>query len=337
MRCHTDAHIVAQADVSRVKYVKKVVPKTSAERTFLAESVSAIFLFADLDPSLLGDVIDAMAKKVVRAGEQIMAQGAEGDNFYVVESGSYRVLKDGRQVFLYAGSGYFGELALMYNARRSATVEATTAGVLWALDRITFRHIITEAQQKRTKVSQATLAKVAILSSVKAADRVRLGDALVAHEYADGALVIEQGAYGHNMFLIEEGTAVAYQDKPVPARGAGAPGSGGGSERHELFVHTAGDYFGERALITNEPRAASVVARGRLKVRAAASRSARATGPIRRTQGEEAYTSRALRMAPRPRRPLRAQVWTIDRAAFERLLGNEVKEKMAARVEAYRK
>lgn len=310
-----------QADRSTAKYVRKVVPKSASERAFLARAVSGIFLFADLHATLLNDVLDAMEKKVVADGERLMAQGAKGDNFYVIESGKYRVLKDGKQVFEYSGAGFFGELALMYNTSRSATVEAASAGVVWALDRATFRHLVTSAQEQRAKVSQESLAKVVILQSLSVADRRRLGDALVAREYTDGEVVIVQGAYGGNMFLIEEGKAVACQDATV----------GGKVVRKEVFTHNAGDYFGERALITDEPRAATVLARGPLKVGTGHQPGARTRRHARRAQLRAAPQLHARLALAAPRR---AQVWTIDRAAFERLLGSDVKERMLSRVKS---
>lgn len=52
-------------------------------------------------------------------------EGEEGDNFYVIESGDFAAIKGGRQVFKYEGSGSFGELALLYNCPRAATVQVT--------------------------------------------------------------------------------------------------------------------------------------------------------------------------------------------------------------------
>ena len=53
-------------------------------------------------------------------------EGEEGDNFYVIESGQFQVTKvDGdkeKLLFTYNGEGAFGELALMYNCSRAATV-----------------------------------------------------------------------------------------------------------------------------------------------------------------------------------------------------------------------
>ena len=50
-------------------------------------------------------------------------EGEEGDNFYVIESGEYIAVKGGREVFKYEGHGAFGELALLYNCLRAATVQ----------------------------------------------------------------------------------------------------------------------------------------------------------------------------------------------------------------------
>jgi len=53
-------------------------------------------------------------------------EGEEGDNFYVIESGQFKATKvDGdkeKLLFTYHGEGAFGELALMYNCPRAATV-----------------------------------------------------------------------------------------------------------------------------------------------------------------------------------------------------------------------
>jgi cAMP-dependent protein kinase regulator len=55
-------------------------------------------------------------------------EGEEGDNFYVIEAGDFVAMKGERQVFKYEGSGSFGELALMYNCPRAATVQVGSVG-----------------------------------------------------------------------------------------------------------------------------------------------------------------------------------------------------------------
>jgi hypothetical protein len=54
-------------------------------------------------------------------------EGEEGDNFYVIETGVFAASKEGETVFRYEGKGAFGELALMYNCARAATVKVGQA------------------------------------------------------------------------------------------------------------------------------------------------------------------------------------------------------------------
>ncbi|CAG7814984.1 unnamed protein product, partial [Allacma fusca] len=94
------------------------------------------------------EVIDAMFERKVTKGEYVIKQGEDGDNFYVIQSGKYKVFvkidsePQAKAVGGYDGAGSFGELALMYNMPRAATVQAESDGSLWAMDRQTFRRIV---------------------------------------------------------------------------------------------------------------------------------------------------------------------------------------------------
>jgi cAMP-dependent protein kinase regulator len=189
--------------------------------------------------------------------QDIIKQNDDGDFFYVIASGRFAVLKsqgggEPQQVFVYENQGSFGELALMYNAPRAATVRALTEGVLWAVDRATFRHIVLgNAQRERSKREQ-WLEQVSILSSLTRGERAQVADALKEEDYQPGAHVIRFGEQGDTLYIVVEGEAVA--SKLV-----------NGTET-ELGRMQVGEYFGERALLTQEPRAANVRAVGRLRV-----------------------------------------------------------------------
>ena len=71
-----------------------------------------------------------MFEHKVKTGETVIRQGDDGDYFYVVEEGVYHALiniDDGsmKKVFEYNGEGNFGELALLYNMPRAATVQVS--------------------------------------------------------------------------------------------------------------------------------------------------------------------------------------------------------------------
>lgn len=98
-----------------------IYPKSDLQRKALKESVKEILLFRSLEPDQLNEVLDAMFEYKVKAGDNIIRQGDDGDNFYVVERGLYNIYVNtpaGKQlVGKCENSGSFGELALMYNSK----------------------------------------------------------------------------------------------------------------------------------------------------------------------------------------------------------------------------
>ena len=68
----------------------------------------------------------------------------------MVESGTFTVLVDGKPVSQFAEGNSFGELALLYNSPRQATVRADTNSVVYSLDRDTYRFLIAQSSADRT-------------------------------------------------------------------------------------------------------------------------------------------------------------------------------------------
>ena len=79
----------------------------------------------------------------VAAGEAVFGQGDAGDRFYLIESGEASVVKDGEEMALLGEGGYFGEIALVQDVPRTATVRAISDLALLALDRDEFIAAVT--------------------------------------------------------------------------------------------------------------------------------------------------------------------------------------------------
>ncbi|CAG8800694.1 13580_t:CDS:1, partial [Racocetra fulgida] len=193
-------------------YVKIYIPKTPEQRKRIEASIANNFLFKNLDEEQYKDVIDAMVEKRVEKNEEIISQGGIGDFFYVVETGTFDVYvsKNGSApelVHHYEAGGSFGELALMYNAPRAATVVTTSDAVLWALDRVTFRRILMENTSRKRRMYESFLEEVPILISLEPYERHKIADALESLYYEDNQLVIKQGDIGNSFYLIESGEA----------------------------------------------------------------------------------------------------------------------------------
>lgn len=197
------------------------------------------------------------------SGMQVISQGDAGDYFYVVEKGSFDVFVNssgsletgldgmGTQVGNIQAGGSFGELALMYNAPRAATVISAEGGcTLWAVDRVTFRRILMESTFARRRMYESFLEEVPLLSTLTAYERSKIADALETLKYPQGHVIIKEGDPGHSFYLLESGEAYAYKGDPS----------------NKVLEYKKGDFFGELALLNDAPRAASVVASSEVKV-----------------------------------------------------------------------
>jgi MFS family permease len=100
-------------------------------------------IFAPLPPSTLEQLADRMTEVRASAGEEIVRQGEPGDLFYVIEDGTVEVAVDGRPAHELGRGESFGEIALLRNVPRTATVTARNDVVLYALDRGTFIPAVT--------------------------------------------------------------------------------------------------------------------------------------------------------------------------------------------------
>lgn len=109
----------------------------------------------------------------------------------------------------YSPGEAFGELALLYNAPRAATIVADTESLLWSLDRGTFNHIVKDASHRRRERYENFLSQVKILESMDSYERSVLSDAFVEEKFKTGDYVIRKGEEGNKFYLIEEGQCVA--------------------------------------------------------------------------------------------------------------------------------
>lgn len=149
--------------------------KTDEQRLRLAKAIKSIFLFRSVDPQDMTNILDAMFEVKVSPGDVVIRQGDDGDNFYVVERGKFQIYvqqDDGTRQIRgeYEDNGFFGELALMYNQPRAATVVALTEGSLWAMDRNTFRRIVLKSAFKKRKEYEALFEKVSVLQCLNVSE-----------------------------------------------------------------------------------------------------------------------------------------------------------------------
>ena len=233
----------------------RVIPKKDSQKETIRKRCLQSFIFNSLEDQDFTQVIDAFEEKRFNAGDYVIKEGDQGDVVYLVDTGELdceKTFKKGdKPTYLktyYPGES-FGELALLYNAPRAATIKAKTDCILWALDRGTFNNIVKEAAVKKREKYENSLKNVPILSTIDHYELGQICDAVNSAKAKKGEYIIKQGEKGDKFYILDEGEAYA------------AKVFNPGEEEQNVKDYKKGDYFGELALLRDEPRAASVIAK----------------------------------------------------------------------------
>jgi cAMP-dependent protein kinase regulator len=107
-------------------------------------------VFHGLDSEQLNVILEHGEWVSAVHGDELVTQGDPGDRFYVVESGRADVARDGVVIASVSKGMYFGEVALLRDVPRTATVVASTPMRLFALDREGFELVVADAFRRGT-------------------------------------------------------------------------------------------------------------------------------------------------------------------------------------------
>jgi len=228
-----------------------VYPKTDEQKKRIKDVLSGSFLFQAVDPKDFDVLLGAVQEEKVEPKTRVIKRGDDGDFMCIIESGTFNCLimqdeiGEEKVVKTCEPGDAFGELALMYNCPRAASVESTTDGTFWKLDRETFNHIVRDAAQKKREKHEDFLKKVQLLEKMDDYQRSQFADALKEEEVEEGKIIITEAEEGNRFYIIADGEATASK-----------------KDSDEVMNYKAGDYFGELALLKDQPRAATVTSKG---------------------------------------------------------------------------
>jgi cAMP-dependent protein kinase regulator len=240
-------------------FTPQTVDKSDEARERILAILTTNKFFSKLDSEQREMMANAMGPVEKADGETIIQQGDAGDNFYILDEGvaDVWVAKNGgepEKVFTYEeGSGAaFGELALLYNAPRAATVKANGAVKLWALDQDTFRYSMQAATTAFREQNAKWISNIPLLSELTERERLTIADSMQAVNFVAGEKVISQGEKGDNFYIVRSGQCKCTVNS--------------GNEEIEVLLVDEGGYFGEIALLTDQPRKANVYAVSDIKL-----------------------------------------------------------------------
>jgi len=217
--------------------------KSDKEIDWLMKSISDNILFQNLEEKDKLGLINTMFRETIKQDTVLIRQGdTKAQTFYVVESGSFSIHVDEEKVATVKTGRCFGELALIHDAPRAATVTALEDSVIWTMHRTAFRTNLRAAKEEGYKQRMSWLRQVAQFNSLTNRELGTMSEAFEEVTYQKDGVIIKEGDIGDAFYVIKSGEV-----KWVTSSG-------------EEGTRKDGEYFGERALINKQKRAATVTA-----------------------------------------------------------------------------
>ncbi|XP_059421809.1 cGMP-dependent protein kinase 1a isoform X1 [Carassius carassius] len=240
------------AEPANVQHLSHVtlpsVPKSAKSKELIKSAILDNDFMKNLEMSQIQEIVDCMYPVDYDKNSCIIKEGDVGSLVYVMEEGRVEVSKEGLKLCTMGPGKVFGELAILYNCTRTATVRTVTSVKLWAIDRQCFQTIMMRTGLIKHAEYMELLKSVLTFRALPEQILSKLADVLEETHYEDGDYIIRQGARGDTFFIISKGkVTMTQEDCP-------------GQEPVYLRSMGKGDSFGEKALQGEDVRTANVIA-----------------------------------------------------------------------------
>ncbi|XP_069609332.1 cGMP-dependent protein kinase 2-like [Ranitomeya imitator] len=224
------------------------VRKDSSAKKLITGAIMSNDFLRQLEASHVRRMVDCMYERVYSQSQLVIQEGGAGNHLYVLAEGLLDVIQNSRLLGQMHPGTAFGELAILYNCKRTATVKAVTDAKIWVLDRQVFQNIMMSSAQAQHQEYFSFLRSVSLLKDLPEEKLSKIVDCLEVDFYDKGDYIIREGEEGNTFFIIAKGKVCVTQAVE------------GSQEQQEIKSLGVGDYFGEKALISEDVRSANIIA-----------------------------------------------------------------------------
>jgi cGMP-dependent protein kinase 1 len=228
------------AETLSSKLIKK--RKTDHDIKLIKNSLKKHFIFSSLTQTQIDSVVESINLYEIEAEKIIFEQNSKGSFFFIISSGRVEVIINSNRISVLKSGDSFGELALLHDTPRTATIKTLVNSTFWCIDRNTFRRTLEQLNASNYSENRTFIDSIPVFEVLSDAQKDLLVSSLSLHKYSNGSKIISEGDSGDLLFIIKEGNVVCTQ------------------QGKEIRKMTKGDYFGEQALFYGSPRTATVIA-----------------------------------------------------------------------------
>jgi len=203
------------------------------------------FVFTSLDTSQIDRILGNFFYCKVEQGKYVFKQDDEASCFFIVDQGKLQVNINEQDKSILGPGKPFGELALLYNAPRSASILALEDSFLWGIDGYTFRQMVQEMIIKDISQNKMFIEKVPFFKNLTPEQNESVASILIKEKFMPNDFIVHEGDNADSYYIIQKGSVCIISKEGV-----------------EVRVLNEGDTFGEAALLEfNNVRQMSVKAK----------------------------------------------------------------------------
>lgn len=240
-----NAQIFVQKDTGDNKdnFIVEDKKVTKDDIDFIIRSLKESFVFFNLSDSEFDEIIANMNYGIVKENEYIFKQEDESNSFYVIEKGAFNVEINGEIKKTLRRGASFGELGLLYNSKRSASLKAKEDCYIWGIERKVFKKVIQSINENEVEENRTFIDKINLFKEMSNFQKNSLASNLTTQKFVADQNIVNKGEKADSYYLIKQGIVSCY-DGDILIR--------------EL---QQGDSFGEQALYQDGLRALTVKAK----------------------------------------------------------------------------
>lgn len=204
----------------------KTYPKSTKTKELLIAAIQGNEFMKNLSPQNIQEIVEHMYPTEYKRGSTIIKEGDVGSIVYVMEEGQVEVTKEAVKLSVMNPGKVFGELAVLYNCTRTATVRALDLCKLWALDRSAFQGILMRTELLKQKEKMELIRRVPKYQNENERFLQNVVDSLEEVHYSKERVIINQHSIISSLYIILRGVVLMKEDGKAPK-----------------LLHS-GDYFG---------------------------------------------------------------------------------------------
>ncbi|KAM6915408.1 cGMP-dependent protein kinase 2 [Xenentodon cancila] len=243
------AAVIAPEPIPETLEIKRTrVKKTVSETSLIVKAIQKNDFLSRLDDEQIAMMVDLLMTSNLKPGEEVIKEGSEGDSMYIVAAGELIVTQAGQDLRTLSRGDVFGELAILYNCKRTATVKAKTLVHLWCMERQTYRTIITNKSKKKREQLMGFLKTSHTLKDLSDVQLSKIIDSMEEVKYQDKDVIVREGTEGNTFYIILKGEVLVTKNV--------------NGHQKQIRRMGKGEHFGEQALIREILRTATCTADG---------------------------------------------------------------------------